>query len=100
MEVNEIKLPFEVPKMTTYPLFSGVLGILTAHGIADNWVMNNYIQMWSFHEFEKAPYWTDFKFGNDDDFHNICKCIDRTVVKRSEVGNDIIQILQQKIVGV
>lgn len=39
-------LPFQVLKIQIYPDFTGIIGILYAHGRGNIWLLNNYILIW------------------------------------------------------
>lgn len=82
---KKLQLPYEYPKVKTYPYFTALLAILGAHNKADEWIYNNYILLWMFKDTHFKDYWVDFKFGNEEVQEDFCKCIEKKIVLREEV---------------
>lgn len=83
---NEIILPFNKPKVQTYPYFTSLIGILDAHGKANTWIFNNYILIWALKDVYEIDYWVDFKYGNEELQSDFCPGLTKEIVLRSSIG--------------
>lgn len=105
MEINfemqkKVELPFEIPKVCTYPYFTAILGILNGHGNGDIWLYNNYILFWMLKDVHHIDYWMDFKYGNEEKQEEFCSFIKKEVVTREDINrtyNTIIDFIVDSI---
>ena len=82
------KLPFVIPKYSTYPKYTAILGILTAYNNEEAWIYNNYILLWAYIWIESREYWTDFKYGNEKIKKDFCPMIQVERVKKGKITGD------------
>ena len=83
--VNSIKLPFVVPSIKTYPLFTGMVSILESFGNAEEWVYNNYILLWMYRKKHFTSHWADFKYGDGYDKKSFCPLINIEIFENSNI---------------
>ena len=92
------KLPFVIPKYSTYPKYTAILGILTAYNNEEAWIYNNYILLWAYIWIESREYWTDFKYGNEKIKKDFCPMIQVERVKKGKItGDNIINFVKEEI---
>lgn len=84
-----VKLPWGEPMVKTYPYFTGINAILKGYDKDEMWVYNNYFLIWMYRFIHFNEYWTDFKFGNEEEQECFCKQLNKEIVKREEVDNPI-----------
>ena len=91
-------LPFTIPKYSTYPKYTAILGILTAFNDEKAWLYNNFILLWAYIWVESREYWIDFKFGNEAIRKEFCPMIQEKKIKKGELNRDnLIETIQEKI---
>ena len=91
-------LPFVIPKYSTYPKYTAILGILTAFDDEKAWLYNNFILLWAYVWVESREYWTDFKFGNEAIRKDFCPMIQEKKIKKGELNKEnLIETIQEKI---
>jgi hypothetical protein len=93
---NLIKLPFVIPEYQTYPLNTGINGILEAYNDADIWTYNNYITLWTYKSIYNKKYQMDFRFDLTKDCREICSkiCIEYFETFKED---NIIDVIKEQI---
>lgn len=93
---NLTKLPFVIPECQTYPLNTGINGILEAYNDAEIWMYNNYITLWTYKNTYNKKYQVDFRFDLTKDCREICTKINIEYLDIFKEDN-IIDVIKEQI---
>ena len=88
-----VKLPYVCPEIANYPYYTAILGILTGNNCETNWIYNNHILLWCFEKMDAEPYWTDFKYGDDEIMEELCPCLNKRILLRKTVSEQYASVI-------